>query len=264
MPFITLTFNRIGYERSMATQVSRASSTAGVLAGKTAVITGAGRGVGKAIATVFAQAGAHTILVVRDRRVGERIAAQLRKQGYSADVGVADITNAAQLSMLVLKIMQRRADVDILVNNAGVFLREDREMRPSNIDPLILDRTLSVNLYGPIQVCDAFIPHIARGGRIINVSSRMGQFAGESDAYGPAYSISKAALNMYTQLLAADLREREIMVDAFHPGWVKTDMGGPAATVDPEDAAETALFLAARPSSERSGLFWERGQVIDW
>src|ERR1700694_4244320 len=253
----------------MATQISKSSSkkdesSQGELAGKVAVITGAGRGIGKAIATVLARAGAHSILVVRDREAGERAVDELRKQGYKADVGVADITESAQVSMLALSIMQRYKRVDILVNNAGIFLREDREMRPSKIDPLILERTLKVNLYGPIQVCDAFIPLINRGGRIINVSSTMGQLSGEADGYGPAYSISKAALNMYTQLLAADLRDREIMAAVFHPGWVKTDMGGTGASVEPEDAAQAALFLAARPPSDQTGLFWHKGKVIDW
>lgn len=248
----------------MATQLSQKNVVAGALAGKVAIVTGAGRGLGKAIATVFARAGATTILVVRERRAGERIAAELRKQGYKAVVGVADVTVAAQVSMLALNIMQRYPGVDIVVNNAGVFLREDREMPPSNIDPLVLARTLEVNLYGPIQVCDAFIPHLRRGGRIINVSSRMGQLTGGSDGYGPAYSISKAALNMYTQLLAADLRDREIMVDVLHPGWVKTDMGGPGATVEPEEAAQTALFLASRPQTDETGRFWQGDRVIDW
>lgn len=69
---------------------------------------------------------------------------------------------------------------------------------------------------------------------------------------------------MYTQLLAADLRDREIMADVFHPGWVKTDMGGAGASVEPEDAAQTALFLATRPPSSQTGLFWHKGKVIDW
>jgi len=92
----------------------------------------------------------------------------------------------------------------------------------------------------------------------------MGQLFGEPDAYGPAYSISKTALNKYTELLAADLRDREIMVDCFHPGWVKTDMGGPQASVEPEKAAQTALFLAARSHSTQTGLFSRDCEVIPW
>ncbi len=234
------------------------------LRGKTAVITGAGRGIGKAIATVFAKAGACSVLVVRDRAVGEQIASELSKTGYKADVGVADVTEPAQISMLVLDLVQRHPVIDVLVNNAGIFLDEDRAMRPSQIDPLVFQRTLNVNLLGPMSMCNAFVPLLSTGGRIINVSSSMGQFAGESDGYGPAYSVSKVGLNMYTQLLAADLRDRKIMVDALDPGWVKTDMGGSGAPIEPENAAKTALFLAMRPQSSQTGLFWRDQQIIPW
>src|SRR5579872_7233197 len=189
----------------MATQVSQfklqSNVGEGKLRGKIAVVTGAGRGIGKAIAEAFAREGACSILVVRDRAHGEQFAEDLRGRGYKADVGVADVTVGAQVSMLALDLMQRYPGIDILANNAGIFLDEDRDMRPSNIDLIVCERTLQVNLFGPIQVCNAFVPHMRTDGRIINVSSTMGQLAGEPDAYGPAYSISKTALNKYTELL---------------------------------------------------------------
>jgi NAD(P)-dependent dehydrogenase (short-subunit alcohol dehydrogenase family) len=234
------------------------------LRGKTTIVTGAGRGIGKAIATLFAQAGARSIFVIRDREAGEQIVAELTGRGLQADIGISDVAQPAQIAMLVLDLIQRYKTIDVLVNNAGVFLDEDRSMRPSQIDPLAFQRTIDVNLLGPINMCNAFVPHISDGGRIINVSSGMGQLSGESSGYGPAYSMSKAALNMYTQLLAADLRDRKIMVDSFDPGWVRTDMGGSGANVAPEKAAETALFLATREPSSQTGLFWHGRQVIPW
>jgi NAD(P)-dependent dehydrogenase (short-subunit alcohol dehydrogenase family) len=212
----------------------------------------------------FARAGARSIFIVRDRALGEKTVREVSQQGCDADFGVADVTDSARVSMLALELTQRHPHIDVLVNNAGIFLDEDRKMPPSNLDLKTLEETLNVNLFGPIRLCNALAPFIAKGGRIINVSSTMGQFSGGSDGYGPAYSISKAALNMYTQQLAADLRDREIMVDAFHPGWVKTDMGGPRATIEPEEAVKTALFLATRPSSTQTGLFWHNQHVIDW
>ena len=92
----------------------------------------------------------------------------------------------------------------------------------------------------------------------------MGQFAGDPQPRGPAYSMSKSALNMYTQMLSADVCDRGIMVDSFHPGWVKSDMGGPNATVEPQEAANTALFLATRPHGDKTGLFWHGRSTIDW
>lgn len=234
------------------------------LRGKTAVVTGASRGIGKATATVFARAGAWSIFIVRDRAVGEHIVAEAKRQGLQADFGVADVTDAAQVSMLALDLGQRHPTIDILVNNAGVLFDEDRVMRPSHVDPMIFEKTLNVNVLGPMRMCDAFLPLMPKGARIINVSSGLGQLAGESDGSEPCYSMSKTALNMFTQLLAADLRDRGIMVDAFDPGWVKTDMGGRGARIEPEDAAQTALFLASRPASTQTGLFWRRNQVIEW
>lgn len=250
----------------MATRVStkEKTQTRGPLAGKTAVITGASRGIGKATATAFAHAGACSVFVVRERKLGEALASQLQRQGYAADFGVADVTDISQISTLVLGLTQRHSVIDILVNNAGIFLSEDRDTPPSQMDPLILEKTWDTNMLGPIRMCDAFLPHMTDGGRIINISSTMGQFAGEPQSRGPAYSMSKAALNMYTQMLAVDVRDRGIMVDALHPGWVKTDMGGPRATVEPEEAAEAVLFLATRPHSEKTGLFWRGTKPIEW
>lgn len=248
----------------MATSTAKTTTGKRVLQGKTAIVTGAGRGVGKAIAVALAEAGACTIFVVRDRERGEEIIRPLAEKGLKVDIGIADLSDPARISMLKLDLAQRYPTTDILVNNAGVLLDEDRAMHPANMDPLILDQTLIVNLHGPIRMCAAFVPSMPKGGRIINVSSTMGQLTGGSDGYAPSYCISKAALNMFTQLLAADLRDKHIMVDSFHPGWVKTDMGGPNAKVDPSEAAQTALFLASRPQSTETGLFWHDCKVIDW
>jgi NAD(P)-dependent dehydrogenase (short-subunit alcohol dehydrogenase family) len=128
----------------------------------------------------------------------------------------------------------------------------------------VLERTLAVTLYGAVNMSQAFLPSMARGGRIINVSSTMGQLTGGSEGYAPAYCISKTALNAFTQALSADTASSGIMVDCFHPGWAKTAMGGPNASVDPMDAAKIALFLATRPQSEKTGLFWDHTGVIDW
>ena len=248
----------------MATQPSTAPAGTARLDGKTTLVTGAGRGIGKAIALAFARAGACSVFVVRERDFGQSLSDELRAQGLKADFGVADVTDAGNISMLVLDLTQRHPAIDVLVNNAGIFMDEDRAMRPAEIDPLVVQETLDVNLLGPIRMCNAFLPYVPEGGRIINVSSRMGQLAGEPNTRGPAYCMSKAALNMYTQMLAADLHDRKIMVDCFHPGWAKTDMGGPRATVDPEVSAQTALFLATRALSDKTGLFWQDSVPIEW
>jgi gluconate 5-dehydrogenase len=101
------------------------------LRGKTTLVTGASRGIGLAIATAFAQAGACSIFVVRDRAVGEKLVAELSARGLKADSGIADVSEPAQVSMLVIDIGQRHPSIDVLVNNAGILMDEDETMRPS-------------------------------------------------------------------------------------------------------------------------------------
>jgi NAD(P)-dependent dehydrogenase (short-subunit alcohol dehydrogenase family) len=177
---------------------------------------------------------------------------------------IADVTDARQIEKVALDVRKRFDCVDVLVNNAGVFLREDREMHAGAVDDNVVRRTLAVNLYGALHSCSSFAPLMRAGGRIINVSSVMGQLSRTSDGYAPAYRLSKAALNSYTQSLAADLRPRRIMVDCVHPGWVRTAIGGPQAEIEPEEATDTILYLATRPVSTATGLFWWDCQAIRW
>jgi NAD(P)-dependent dehydrogenase (short-subunit alcohol dehydrogenase family) len=113
-------------------------------------------------------------------------------------------------------------------------------------------------------MCTAFLPLIPAGGRIINVSSTMGQIGdGGLEPYAVAYSVSKAALNAYTTALANRIRERHILADVVHPGWVQTDMGGPGAQISPEEGTETIVFLATRKPGE-TGRFWNQKRVAVW
>jgi len=237
----------------------------GVLADRIAVITGANRGIGFAIARTFAREGATCALVVRDRAKGERAAGEVAKLGKATPVVVeADMADRAAIDKAAEELSRRFERIDLLVNNAGILTDEDRRIPASRMEPAIIDETLAVNLLGPIAMSEALLPKMGRGSRIINVSSTMCQLTDGSAGYAPAYCISKTALNAYTQALAAAVSENGILVDSFHPGWARTSMGGPNATVDPDQAAAVALFLATRPPGE-TGLFWRHpGVVIDW
>jgi NAD(P)-dependent dehydrogenase (short-subunit alcohol dehydrogenase family) len=244
--------------------VRRSIAAGNALKDKVAVVTGASSGIGLAIATAFARAGADCVLVAIDAAAGAAAVDSLVAQKFSACLEVADVRDASQVENLALAVRKRFDRVDVLVNNAGVFLVEDRAMHAGAVDDSVVQRTLAVNVYGALHVCSSFAPLMASGGRIINVSSVMGQLSRTSDGYAPAYRLSKAALNSYTQSLAADLRPRHIMVDCMHPGWVRTAIGGPQAEIDPEEATDTAFFLATRPASAASGLFWWDCQTIRW
>jgi len=236
----------------------------GSLAGRIAVITGANRGIGLAIARAFAREGAVLALVVRARASGERAAREIGG-APSPLVVEADVADRGSVTAAADELARRLERIDLLVNNAGVLTDDDRAMPASRMDLTVLDGTFAVNFFGPIAMSQALLPRMPRGSRIINVSSTMGQLEGGSAGYAPAYCMSKTALNAYTQALAASMSDSGIMVDCFHPGWAKTRMGGPNATVDPDEAASVALFLATRPFSDKTGLFWRHpGVVIDW
>jgi NAD(P)-dependent dehydrogenase (short-subunit alcohol dehydrogenase family) len=227
------------------------------------LVTGANRGIGRALVERFLGSGATCVATARSEETGARLVAELQRYGDRAFVEHVDISDETQVRALRDRVGERLRRVDILVNNAGILLEEDRHTGPDHLPLDVLRRTLDTNLIGTVAMCSAFIPLIPKGGRIINVSSTMGQLEGGLETYATAYAISKTALNAYTSALAAALESRKIFVDAMHPGWVKTAMGGPGAQITPEVATETAFFLATRPEGE-TGLFWRRNNVIPW
>jgi len=234
------------------------------LTGKTVLVTGANRGIGRALADRFLALGATTLLTARSAAARETLARDFASAGDRVRVFGCDIADPDSVRALQTGVASAVPQLDILVNNAGVFVKTDRLMYADDVDPRVLEETLRTNLFGTIAMCAAFIPSIPAGGRIINVSSTMGQLSdGGLEPYAVAYSVSKAALNAYTSALANRLRERRILADAVHPGWVQTDMGGPGAQISPEAGTETIVFLATRPVGE-TGKFWNQKQIVDW
>src|SRR5215469_14717019 len=180
----------------------------GVLAGRVAVITGANRGIGLAIARSFTREGATCALVVRDRAKGERAASEVSALGATPIVYMADMSDRTAIANAATDISKHFGRIDVLVNNAGILTDEDRSTPASRMDKSILDATLAVNLLGPIAMSEALLPKMGRGSRVINVSSTMGQLADGSAGYAPASCMSKTALNAYTQALAASVSDR--------------------------------------------------------
>jgi NAD(P)-dependent dehydrogenase (short-subunit alcohol dehydrogenase family) len=153
--------------------------------------------------------------------------------------------------------------LDILVNNAAVLLFEDEDVLSIPADAY--HRTFETNVFGAVEVCRVFAPAMARArfGRIVNVSSGAGQLA-KMSTYAPAYSMSKAALNAFTRILAQTYRGRGVLVNAVDPGWVRTDMGGPSAPRSPQEGADTIVWLATLPGDGPTGGFFRDSRAIDW
>lgn len=229
---------------------------------RTVLVTGAGRGIGRAIAARFLTAEWRVVATVR----GEAAERELR--GLRAPrlrVERCDIAHAAQVAALAERLRRDPGRIDVLINNAAIFEDADYTMPADALDPELLRRTLEVNVVGTVATTVAILPLVPRGGRIVNLSSDLGQFAkpGGMTATMVAYSMSKAALNAYTSALANAVAGREIRVDSIHPGWVRTAMGGESAPLPPEDAAE-AVYELATMRGEETGRFWKDGAPASW
>jgi NAD(P)-dependent dehydrogenase (short-subunit alcohol dehydrogenase family) len=225
---------------------------------KTALVTGANRGIGLAIAAGLNRLDGIKVLVgSRRAEHGENAAKTLA--GNAVDVQL-DLSNAEDLRRQVKNITDVHGPVDILVNNAGV-------LEPGNIleiESNKLNYSLQVNFLAALELIRELVPGMkARGyGRVVNVSSGWGSFA--EGLSGPAaYSISKAALNALTLSLAKDL-PKNVKVNSMDPGWVRTRMGGDAAPRAPEQGAETAIWLATLSDNGPSGGFYRDRSSIEW
>ena len=184
-----------------------------------AVVTGAGRGIGRAMALKFAGAGADVAVVSRTVENSEKVAAEIRALGRKAWAYAVDVADAAAVNAAAEKILADAGKVDILVNNAGVT-RDGLLMRMADAD---WDTVLDTNLKGAFLVTKAFVRSFIkqRSGRIINISSVIGLIGNAGQAN---YAASKAGLIGFTQSAARELASRGITVNAIAPGFIETDM----------------------------------------
>lgn len=219
----------------------------------TVVITGGNRGIGRELAKLYAAAGDVVILGVRHPETAAGLEAEIRPLDVADDRSVAAF--AAALG---------ERPVDVLINNAGI-IGPDRQSSTDSDFPGFLE-TLNVNTLGPLRVTQALLPHLRRAQRakMAIISSRMGSLSyAASDRI--AYRASKAAVNKVAQGLATDLAPEGIAVASLHPGWARTDMGGPAANVDPTDSARGLKAVIDGLTVVQTGKFWNfDGSVIPW
>jgi NAD(P)-dependent dehydrogenase (short-subunit alcohol dehydrogenase family) len=242
-----------------------------------ALVTGAGRGLGFAIARSLGKSDVKVIVGARSASGGEAAAEALRGDDIDAEAVVIDVNSVASVDAAAEQIGDRHGRLDILVNNAGVLPEATEGAGNGPVDLDLFRKTFETNLFGAVCVVQQFLPLLERseGGRIVNVSSTMGSLADQlnpdSPYYGvvvPAYQGSKAALNAFTIALAKVLRESPIKVNSVCPGWLQTDLGGPdnraAAPMTADEGAQIAVEMATLPADGPSGRFVDRNGAVAW
>ncbi|GAO04361.1 SDR family NAD(P)-dependent oxidoreductase [Anaeromyxobacter sp. PSR-1] len=227
---------------------------------RTALVTGANRGIGLAVAEALAARGMAVLLGARDAAAGAQAAAALAARGHAARALALDLSRPGSVDAAVAQLAADGVHVDVLVNNAGVYPQGGVLSAPEEA----FREAMEVHLFGPLRLCRALVPAMQRAGwgRVVNVSSGSGSF-GEG-LEGPApYCISKAALDALTLKLSG-VAGPTVKVNAACPGWVRTRMGGEEAPRSVERGAEGIVWLATLPDDGPSGGFFRDGRLIPW
>jgi len=232
-------------------------------------------------AEVSAAGEGHTVLVTgANRGLGLEFARQYREAGWQVIGTARNLDDAQELAALGVRVMrldvtsQESADklaaaldgetIDVLINNAGIFPRVGK------IDEIDFDdynRTLAVNTVGPVRVTRALLPNLRKGKLkiIAGLSSNLGSIAENERGNFYGYRESKAALNMFTKTLAAELGPEGFICIVLTPGWVQTDMGGPSAPLQPADSISGMKAVLDKLTPADNGTFWSYdGSQMPW
>jgi NAD(P)-dependent dehydrogenase (short-subunit alcohol dehydrogenase family) len=231
--------------------------------GKVALVTGANRGIGLQVVRQLARLGFTTLLGARDAGKGEQSAAPLIAEGLNVVPVQLDVTEQESLDTLGRWVEARFGKLDVLVNNAGVLY--DSWQRAVGADMKVVREAFETNTLGAWRVTETFLPLLRRSerARIVNVSSESGSLAAMGGGT-PAYSVSKAALNVLTRKFADELRRERILVNSVCPGWVATEMGGRDAPRSVEEGAAGIVWAALLPDTGPSGGFFRDGKPLPW
>jgi NAD(P)-dependent dehydrogenase (short-subunit alcohol dehydrogenase family) len=221
---------------------------------KVTLITGASQGLGRALALAFAREGARVVVNARSEESVRPVAEEVEDVGAEVLTVAADVSDGADVDRLIGESVERLGKIDVLVNNAGLLgPRVAIEDYPEDEWRKIID----ANLTGPYLVSKAAIPYLSEGASIINVVSGVSV---EGRAEWGAYSVSKFGLEGLNQILAAELAERGVRVNAVDPGGMRTDMRAaaypeedPQTRITPEENTAVFLYLASDESRDVTG-----------
>lgn len=239
-----------------------------------ALITGGNRGIGFETAKKLAEQGIKVVIGVRDQHKGEQAVTALKALGAEADYVIYDTSMPDAAQTVANTLESRYGKLDILINNAGI-LKEDLigQNNSLTVDQDTLKTTFEANFFAVIALTQALLPLLQRSpaGRIVNLTSILGSQTLHSTpnspievAKGLAYNASKSALNMFTIHLAHALKDTSIKVNSAHPGWVKTELGGPHAPMEISDSWKTSVRLATLDEQGPNGGYFHEDQTLPW
>jgi NAD(P)-dependent dehydrogenase (short-subunit alcohol dehydrogenase family) len=239
---------------------------------KLVLVTGANKGIGLETARQLGQIGMTVIVGARDAAKADSAASRLRGEGLQAEPLVIDVASTDSVQAAAKIVEEKFGKLDVLVNNAGIAL--DFGTSPLTVEEDAVRATFETNFYGPFRVTRAFLPLLRKAGnaRVVNLSSVLGSIGLASDPAHPeystfqgmAYQTSKAALNMMTVAMGNALKAEGIKVNAAHPGWVKTEMGGEGAMLEIPEGARTSVQLATLADDGPTSGYFHLGKRLPW
>ncbi|HEY1534782.1 MAG TPA: SDR family oxidoreductase [Polyangiaceae bacterium] len=241
---------------------------------KVAFITGGNRGIGLETARELGRLGISVVIGARDADSGKRALSELKQAGIDAEVLRYDAADPETDHSVLEYFTSRYGRLDILVNNAGVLKEGGLAVKDaSHVSPEVLRETFDVNFFAVVRLTQTLLPLLKKSeaGRIVNLSSILGSLTVHSVPNSPiasakpfAYNASKTALNAFTVHLADELQGTNVKVNSAHPGWVKTELGGPGAPMELTDSPKTSVQLATLGADGPSGKFFHVADELPW
>jgi NAD(P)-dependent dehydrogenase (short-subunit alcohol dehydrogenase family) len=226
------------------------------------VVTGANRGLGLEFVRRYLEAGHRVLAAARDPDSAPALRELAAGHGDRAFVARCDVGDSRSIAELADAVPWD--SIDLLVNNAGVFGGEERSLEAIDFEDM--ERTFRINSLGPLRVTRALLPWLVRArGKVAHVTSKMGSIDDNTSGGRYSYRMSKAALNMAVRSLGYEFTEQGLCTFVIHPGWVQTDMGGPAAPLGIEESVASMIDTIAARTPADNGLFFDRdGQRLPW
>ena len=234
---------------------------------KTALVTGANKGIGFAIAQGLGERGFSVAVGARDGARGEEAVARLRAAGVEAFGVALDVASDDSVAAAAATIEQTTGRLDVLVNNAGISGRtDDGAQDPTTLDLDVVRTVLETNVFGVVRATNAMLGLLRRAPspRVVNQSSNMGSLTLQTGPVMAAYAPSKSMLNAITVQYARALADTPVVINACCPGYVATDFTGFAPSRTAEQGAAVAIRLATLPDDGPRGGFFDDDGVVAW